>query len=354
MAQDTREFVTELEFDPEMAGRRIGWSAVRTYSNLSDYAVIDLATTTISEDGATLRYQPREEDGVPSRAYWSDSAAGFIATAGISITVDKTRPPEAQLPDGPSFAFNDNIIKGSSDGIILRTAGGGRGSDEEELREKRVWADSNVGVMRNIKLAMGNERIMDYYPIVYYTANVLLGHEHFRAGSGIRRIEAEDLLLPDEAMADATYEEIKAATTVSDSLNGALEEDKEMLTNLTIFGSVPSDQVPAAFKASRGKVYEAEEAAKEAAGQLRSQVGMYLPVGYPFGGRTWPYMDASLPPDDEASFGGELDQLSEGKTRIAERELERERDELERRIQFIQEGVVALKILSKLEIELQQ
>jgi hypothetical protein len=97
MSLESRNLVTEKEFGPELAGQRVGWSAVTGYGRRPDeIAAVHIATTTIGENGATLEYEPREKDGEATKAYWFDAAAGFIATGGISIIIDRTKAPKEQ------------------------------------------------------------------------------------------------------------------------------------------------------------------------------------------------------------------------------------------------------------------
>jgi hypothetical protein len=61
-------------------------------------------------------------------------------------------------------------------------------------------------------------------------------------------------------------------------------------------------------------------------------------------------MDGSLPPTDDGSFVARgLADLKQESTEFVERELEREVDELERRLQFAERGAAVLELLRKLE-----
>jgi transcriptional regulator of met regulon len=221
-------------------------------------------------------------------------------------------------------------------------------SNEEELEEKRVWAENPAEVIANTEAIMDHEGLKDYYPTVYYTVNILLAHERYRAGSDLGELATAAAILPDAHMHETTGQELQTAGTIEKALSDEHREDEKMLRNLSVFGDVPAKDIPDAFAISRNKVSEFEQHAITAEKELYTQTGIFLPIGF-HGGRSWPYMNASLPPTDERAYHRELHDLQNGRTKLAERELERERDELETRIEYASQGVAALKLLSRVE-----
>lgn len=353
MSLKERNLVTELEFGPELADQRVGWSAITSYGDAHPGRMIvaHLVTTTIGEDGASLEYEAREKDGETQKAYWSDAAKGFVAPASVSVIIDTEKGPDEQQRVGPYWSLKDGVINGSSDGRILRQTADGR-SDEAELAEKKVWADSPTEVMGNTKNALSDAGLEDYYPLVYYTANILLAHEGLRDGNGFyNTFPLEAAIMPDSSMRATTQQEWATAEAIVNNLLAEDQEDETMLQNLTVFGDVPADQIPQTFRLSRGKIAEAEQQAIAAEKELHAQHGVFLPIGF-HGGRSWPFMNASLPSTDERAFGMEIDRLREGKLKLVIRELERERDELFLRIRFANRGVHALQLLERAEAEL--
>jgi hypothetical protein len=351
MPEESRNLVTEVEFGPELAGQRVGWNAVTGYGRRPDEVLaVHIAAATIESDGASFEYEQRESESKQVKLFWSDAAKGFIATAGISVIIDKTRPPkEQERTPGPYWIFDDDLIRGSSEGRALRIAGdGGRVKTTDELDRKRTWIEGSDKIVSGIKENMHEADLDEYYPVVYYTANMLLAHERFRRGSSLGKVATETILLPDAGMHEITAQELRVADTIEMILSDEHREDKKMLRNLTIFGDVPAKDIPRAFEISRSKVANLEAYAIGAGKDLYAQTGIFLPIGF-HGGRSWPYMDASLPPTDERSYGRELDSLSSGDPKPAQHELESELDELETRAKYAGQGVIALELLSRAE-----
>ena len=352
----SRNLVTEVEFGAEQADQRVGWSAITGHGRRPDEVLaIHIVNATIGEDGAKLEYEPKEEDGKPIKSYWSDAARGFIAAAGISVVIDTAENPDRPSITRPYWSFNEGIINGTSAGNVLRLAGNSISSADEidELDTKKVWANSAIEAMTDVKQSMAGAGLERYYPVVYYTANVLLGHIHYRGDTEFGKIPPEAALMPDAEMGPLTKKELAKADTIVENLSTEDQEDKAMLRNLSVFGEVPAKDIPQAFRASREKVAAAEQRVIAADQELYTRAGLFLPIGYRPGGRSWPYMDASKSPDDDAAFSMELERLSKGKPKIAQSELERERDELKTRIIFAKQGVSALELLSQAEVKLQ-
>lgn len=351
MPEKRRNLVTEVEFGSELAGQRVGWSTVTGYGRRSDEILaVHIAMATVGEEGASFEYESREHEGKPIKAFWSDAAKGFVAMAGISVVVDRTRSPKDQERIGPYYVFDDDLIRGSSEGRPLRTAGGAAESIDE-LDEKRSWLEGAGEIISSVKENMRQADLTDYYPNVYYTANMLLGHEQSNRGSSLGKVAVEDVLLPDSDMHVATVQEIHVASTIERALSAEHTEDGKMLRNLSVFGDIPTEDIPSAFRASRIKVAKSEQSAVAAKKQLYTQAGIFLPIGF-HGGRSWPYMSADLPLDDERAFGRELRGLEHGKTKLAESELEREIEEIEARARHASQGVNALELLSRGEATL--
>lgn len=352
MSIEIPNLVIEKEFGPEFAGQRVGWSAVIGYGDFRPDKVfgIHLATATVSEDGASLEYEPREENG-QTRAYWSHAAKGFIDAAGVTVIIDTEEDLDDRPRIGPYWSFNDDKINGTSSGQILRSAGDGH--DEEKLEDIKTWAESPQEILANTKRSMSEMGLTDYYPAWYYTVNVVLGHEGYRNGTPLRslKLPPEAAILPDAEMVELTKEEIETTNLVISNLAEVEQIDETMMRNLTAFGDIPAEEIPAAFQASREKIFEVERQTREIYKQLRTQIGIYLPVGCT---RTWPYISADIKSSDSRAFGAELKRLKAGDPSLAQSELKDERNELEYRKNHASQGVAALRLLARAEEALNQ
>ncbi len=352
MSLEGRNLVTAKEFGPELADQRVGWSAVTGYGSRRPDKIfsVNLVTATVGEEGASLEYEPREKDGEEHKAYWSDAAKGFIASAGVSVIIDTEENRDEAPRIGPYWSFEDDVIRGSSSGRILRVAGDSH-NDEDELDRIKIWAENPSEIIANTRKIMADAGLSDYYSAWYYTANLVLSHESLRSSTPLWGVPAEATVLPDANMQKSTQAEIVTASSIVDNLTAADQIDETMMRSLTVFGDVPAEEIPAAFQASREKIFDIENQVREIEKRLNTQIGVYLPVGCT---RTWPYISADIEPTDERAFGMELHRLKEGNPGLAQSELKDERSELEYRKNHAARGVTALQLLARAETNLAQ
>lgn len=340
------ELVVVKEFGPEMAGERVGWSAMYNEGMYEGWTSVNIAAATIGDEGAAITYETREVDGEKKILVSHDSTWGFLGLAGVSIAFDtKVAQPKTMREVDVEFANARTPQDGSHPDMIMTKAGASH-NDSELMQAKAAWTDSMPGLMGDVKQMMKDESLSEYYPLVYYTANVAFAHEATLKLP--KEVGAEDLLMPDGSMQEETKQQIKIAQTMEACLADQVGEDVKMKNNLTAFGSVAPADVPQAFESSRRVMHRLEKGVFTANEQLHAKTGLYLPIGYSFGGRTWPFMNASREVEGEA-FGRELYALQNGDADIPRSELEDELAELGRRHTYAKQGRAALSMLSVAE-----
>lgn len=349
-SQPERTLVVEQEFGPELAGQRVGWTSFTTGEADSPWVGIHLAMATVAEEGAVLQYEARETDGKTEKTYWSGgptpSTIGFIATAGVSFTY---------MPGYEDDRTFDMSVEGNGNHVSVRASDilrhGAAGYHREgEIDANRTWADNPQSLLADLKKIMTQNGVADRYATVYYSANMVFAHQSCRNyGSRMRDILPETAVLADPTMIDQTAQETEHATALVGALDEQLKADAEMKANLTVFSNIPATEIPAAFEVSRQLVAANEQTVIGAYKALKTATGVYLPVGYRPSGRTWPYMNATLPPTDKRSYGIELNALHEGDIERPLHELTREIAELERRREYAAQGLQVLRILGSAE-----
>jgi len=344
---ETRNMVTVQAFGPEMAGQRVGWWAMHNLvEDEEQYKRVNIATATVGEEGAALRYELVEEDGVQTKRWgWTDGVVGFSLAAGVSLLIEADTEPSEWMKDHRIAHEGHHYHDVESSFIMLKAAEGH--NNNEVLEPLRRWRENPRDLMRDIRTTMAQEGLGDMYPAVYYTANLGMGHEFYRNDSKLRAVPMEALLLPNEEMLEDTRKQVALSENIVRSLVTQIENDQAMLRDLTAFGAVPAKQIPGAFQESRRRAAVCEKEAYEASEKLYTYSGVYLRVGSS-GGRSWPYMDAGVA-DEGKAFGLELNALQQQNTMPAVTELEREQKELARRLAFARQGRAVLQKLVELE-----
>ncbi len=340
-----RETVIVKEFGPEMAGTRVGWSAIYDEGMLDGWSSVNIAAGTVGPEGASVSYELRERDGEPLILRSTDSTKGFIALNGMSLGIDRNEPASAQEHN----AFRSLRAKDTSNHIhpdVIMTQAGEDHHRLERVQAKAKWTDSMPELIQDVKRAMKDEDLEEYYPLAYYTANVAFVH-------GLRlelpeTVAPRDVLVPDPDMQTETLDQIQVAKALESGLVRQILENKKMKGELNPFNALNPADIPHKFEASRRVMHELEESVVVADDQLHTRVGLYLPTGFNSGGREWPYMNAAEK-DENHAFGLELDALNEGNVDPANRELRRELTELEKRDEYAQHGYASLRLLHTVE-----
>ena len=296
MALADRNMVIEREYGPELAGQRVGWAAVTPYP-IERFHGIHVVGATVAEDGALLQYEDREGDS--RKRWWSDAAQGFLALTAVTVTVETNASPPDQKTRDYSVGFDREK---KNDGRLFRRGADGH-VNEEELDKTRRWFMGSAQFMPGVKQLMEAEDLGEYYPLVYYTANVMSAHPYYEYQRSSTTPPA-NLVMPDATMREITQAQQEVVESILQGYRDQLSEDEAMLNNLTVYSDIPASEIPDAFVASRRKVHQAEVAVTENVGKLLTYAGVYLRVGFRPTGRSWPYMDASCADEDKA-FGQE-------------------------------------------------
>jgi hypothetical protein len=334
----------EKEFGSDMADHRVGWFAIDVdHPDNDQYFDVHMATATVGPDGAVIRHQYKDQDGKTTELYSSDDQEGFIALAGVSIIFDKKRTWREQRPEQLTLAIENRDGRSPlvDEAVRILRHGGDSRSPLEQITEKRRWITDTANFMPQIKSEMLTHGLGAYYSVVYYTANILFGHDYYRDNSTLSEVPVESTLLPDSEMKITTELQLAHADTICENLRDQTIEDEAMARNLTVFSDIKAEDVPSAFIASRTLMREYETEIWRAQQDSFTLHGVYLPIGFRPSGRTWPYADAGEA-DDEKAFGWIIESLKNQDITIAQSQIEKEVRELTQRIEYAQQGAKAL------------
>jgi hypothetical protein len=332
------------EYTPEQAGMRIGWAALEPRNEEGWYMGAHLASATVGAEGAYMAYELREEDGeVTKQRGWSDGMKGFEAVQGLSVFFDTRVAPDEQDYKEFHIARSERFRRDS--GQFALNHGGDSHTNAEVIAEQRRWADSPVELMAHMKAVMEERGLGEHYPLVYYTANLMVAHEMQREQSSLCKVPVEVTLMPDATMSLMTEEQIAHAEEIIRQLEFQKAGNVEMTRNLTVFSDLSPESLPDAFIESRRAAAEAEVAVQAANRQLLTYGGIHLATQHAL---TWPYMDAGES-DEGKAFGGELRHLEAKNTEVANASLRYELKGLEQRLQHARRGRVVLGMLLSAE-----
>lgn len=334
-------------FGPEMAGERVGWVStgrVRGDDNENGRPFsLNLVTATVSQNGAWFGYEtlqnPDGEKSLPIATQY-----GFLAVSAIS-TVLATKENHDWHED-----FNLSYLQESDRGrdkVQLLDRGVSRGlhTDEDEVVD---WAKNKAELLELLRGKLTDSGFKERYAQLYYWLNGSIARFDNYGGNPFASFELHELLVPDKSMKKKTADQIMHADRVVKTLTYMVDHDDKMRKRLTVFSDIPKETVPGRFIDNRNYAAGGEEVIQEHISQLAVRQLVYLPIGFRPNGRTWPYMDASVP-DEEKAYGRELAGLKQGDIEPADFELKREIAELEKRRQYADQGLQRFNHLSQSE-----
>jgi hypothetical protein len=337
----SRDITYTREYPEEMAGERIGWSAVAEKPDNEDVVIVDTVVATIGENGARMGHI-EVQNGEETMKFTDGCDEGFLAVSGLMVIISR----ESGINQA-GVVFSTERDERHRETILRYGAFGVTDFIPDE--EQRQWADNRQEFIDNLKTAMDENEVGEHYPAVYYHLNGFIGRTALPVmRSPLGTTAPEEVFIPDRTMAETTEEQANAAQTVADRLSDAHAEDSSMKKNLTVFSNIPAEQISQEFRESRRKVREIELKALEAVNGLLASRLVYLPIGQGRGARTWPYMDA-LAGDEAMAFKHELQMLEAKIAEPVSRELDREMRELKSRINYAQDGTQVLRLLNRAE-----
>lgn len=341
MAEVPDRRIIDAEYPPEDAGQKVGWVSVVSKENVGQCNVetvdINAGVAHVSEQGASRGYTLRNEDGKEKKIVFPGDVGGFEDSASVHIETVRGM----SLKEVARESYIDLTAHNSKRHATCMLE---HVCDEETGVIFTIGAEDLIAAL---KKHLKKEDASDLYPIVYYGLNAAIGHAGVREflGSYISTKENPPFVA-DPQMQDVTEAQLAASETIAADLSTIKDEDETMKSDLTVFSSISADQVPDAFVASRQKVHETEARAIECANtDLLIPSYSFLPVGFRPGGRSWPYMDATLDASDERAFGRELEGLKYRAITPADYELKKEIQETSLRLQYAQATVKMLRDL---------
>lgn len=340
-----REKVILKKFPPEQSGQRVGLISVESSTqNIGQagprlYTDIDIVVADVSEDGAQYGYT--KVPGTDAEKFvMGDDISGFVAVSALQLQVWKGLTVEQ--------AVEVNLQN-------LYAAEGGHDAksiiDRGSKKEKTIWAEGSNEVLRTIKEQLAGENVERFYPFVYYMLNAAIGDRRTRdklISSFGTMYTGEVTPLADDDMQETTQQLLDGSREVAKSFAEIIKADEKMKEDLGRFSSIPAGQLPENFTLSRKQVHEAEARAIAAGKELFIPQMSFLRTGLV---RSWPYMDAAMPFEDERAFGIELDALENNNEKPAAREIEREVEETQHRLDYAQSSVGMLTTLLQAEQE---
>jgi hypothetical protein len=331
-----REWAVDRQYSEEVAGRRVGWIAVTQRGDSPEYQDVHLVMSTVGAEGASIKHQVSSEGETVDRFYNEDSE-GFSDTIALSMMASANEEPaEQDYKILRWFLGEDHPIFVSAESH----------TDREALEASKLWVPSPTDAMPLMKSLLHDRGLIAYYPMVYYTANLIAGHKGFRAypNGVIRETDTSKLLMPDASMHDTTEGQVDIARQIAAIHAQQIKEDAAMQTNLTVFGDVPAAKIPDEFISSRLFVGDLERISVKLSQRALTYVGVYLRPREKVGVN----MDASATIEDHA-FERELAALRSGDVSMTQRELAREIDELILRGGYVGNALNTLSLLSELE-----
>lgn len=343
------EAVVEQEFGPDMAGKRVGWvyASEQERADAENTIMAGVTVATVGYDGGFVKHEVGD-DG--QWLHHRHSVEGFALASSVAvIIVDGTGDRAAENPSswrGLSSGQHDLDISPISANHVVRVGANellGVVPDTDQ-----TWAVGNQEIVDTLKSKLAEFGMGRLYPSFYYLLN------HFALHQDLRPRDRDQVQyfshpyetgpIPDTSMHGQTHAEIEKARKLVYGLADQLGQDILLRTELAVLGDNAVDE----FREARQKAHASEVEIREAEQQMVAGQALYLPTGFDFGGRTWPYMDAANA-DEGRAFGIELQAVEAGNYRRAHYELDREMDELNRRLTFALHGLRALRILEMAE-----
>lgn len=337
MAEVSRDVLKEYSGDK--VGARVGWVLVEGSDRNPDILDIHLGAGTVGNSGAQFGVEHIVfGDETESTTLFSES---FVACVGLSAYLSRKNGP------GPG-TYHLRAEELSMRGRNAFAYGGLVEEDTEAKVTERKWAETPAELCDLLRAELAHNGAGQHFASLYYTLNAYLAHEHFRRLHNIEGTPLEQFFVADPGMKKRTRAEIDSANVYRSQLTSEQEEDLLMRQRLTVFSDIPAVRIPEVFVASRQKVAELEKKAKAVVSNMAASQGVYLPVGFRPSGRTWPYMDPEAKTREE-QYGRELNGLLGGRPAQADNELNREIDELTKRIDHADKGRFALSQLLAFE-----
>lgn len=295
------EKITIQKYQPEQAGQYAAWMDV---NQIPDTPVIRGAITyaRIGPTGAE-HFTSRLSSG----EYAMPRSEGFNNPVSIEFT---------QHPEQTATSYNEVRA------VLAPGAPWSRLSYSDKqvelhpviMPEIGTWVLGDKEILKTLKEKLAERDLEWFYATLYHT---------------LAYVAREEDLLADPEMHSETTTQVSIVGEHIRALEDIETRDTIMRNNLTVFGDLSQDQVPAAFRESRQRVRESEKSIETLAKTIT--LGRNLgTIGFRSGGRSWPYMDASTDDEDRA-FGRELAYLEQKNAFAAMYELKRELDELESR-----------------------
>lgn len=325
---EKREKVVTKRFDEDQAGRDVGFvtvekSGAQRSKTLDTIVDVTLRVTRIGKNGAFCGYTECPDIEDDKKVVFGDNVSGFEKLTSVKVMLHPELVPQHAARDGlVTIGTRDKGIEADRT-IAEYSLSEGLADDD--------WLVGKDTILDALKTGLEGQDMQRFYPLLYYLLNnALLRNNQYQTLVD----DAADKCYADKDMADMTQAQLLRAMEITSIFDAIAVEDEEMLENLTVFSAVPASRISKAFKKSREQVYEYENAAREAAERLYLPGLTYEPIGQVAGGRSWPYMDATLKPEDEGSFGRELAALEEKNVTPVTRELQRELDEVRRRSDY--------------------
>lgn len=230
-----REWKIDQEFGQDLVGQRVGWAAITEGDTYEGAFQANLVTTTISDQGAKIEREVLTEQDTRSDG---QERTPRVKTEGFEDTIALTFVLGAN-DDEETRRFDTDVSWRAFDNDrydLLQAADPSRNNDEE-LDKQRVWTDATA-LMPLLKAGLIERGQEKHYPVIYYTANVLVAHETLLEWSASRENRhplpkpMPQYQLPDAAMSVQTAkqralaEQVAAAyglqVTASDELKSSL------------------------------------------------------------------------------------------------------------------------------------
>lgn len=334
----SHERIITKEYSAEDAGKRVGWISAQEHKENHNAVIVNIATATVGENGASQGYIHSEEYGHLTS---SETTRGFLATTTFAAVVLRG---EKINSNSQFFRVQDRSDLG---GNAFQDGAAGY-PDFAPNEDERTWVEGRRELLALLMSSLQATDIAHYYPAIYYLHNLGFAHQVTRDGSFLAQYSPSDYLLADPEMSPTTKREIVGAESLRKQLGLIESLDTRMKSALGVFSDIPPKKIPEVFTQSRKAVARHERKILDTTFDSYSSRAVFIPIGQGRSGRTWPYMDA-LANTEQAAFGIELTALKAENVAPAEHSLERELKELDGRKIYAQQGAAALRALYQAE-----